>query len=171
MKDRSITKKIAICGILAALAIIMLYLGGLSVLDLTVVLICSFITMLVMVETGEKFTWIYFTVTSVLSLILLPSKLYAIEYILFGALYPILKMHFEKLRALFAWILKISVMDMMLLGCVVLGQFVFHLGEEYFSLSVLTVVIGTVFFIFYDFTLTLFISYYMVKLRKKLRFK
>lgn len=171
MKDGSITKKIAVCGILAALAIIMLYLGGLSVLDLTVVLICSFITMLVMVETGEKFTWIYFTVTSVLSLILLPSKLYAIEYILFGALYPILKMHFEKLRALFAWILKISVMDMMLLCCVVLGQFVFHLGEEYFSLSVLTVVIGTVFFIFYDFTLTLFISYYMVKLRKKLRFK
>ncbi len=167
MKNRTLTKKIALCGVMAALAMVFLYIGGLTVLDISVILICSLMTMIIMVETGEKMTWIYFAATSVLSLIILPSKLYAVEYILFGALYPIIKMHFEKLRSLFAWFLKISALDLMLLGCVVLGQFVFNMGEEYFPLTVTTMLLGTIFFVLFDITLTLCISFYMVKLRNK----
>ena len=55
----------------------------------------------------------------------------------------------------------------MLLLLVVLGQYVFMAGDEFFSLSVVTVAVGTVFFVLYDFCLSACITLYMVKLRKK----
>ena len=132
-------------------------------------IIFTLMTMLLVVETGERMTWVYAAATSVLALLLLPSKLYVIEYILFGAVYPILKLHFEKLPALFAYPVKISCLDTMLLVCVVLGQYVFMAGEDYFALTWITVGVGTLFFLLYDVTLSLCISLYIVKLRKKLR--
>ena len=168
-KRRSATKKIAVCGVFAALCMVILWVGGMTLLDLSVLVVCALMTMLLVVETGEKMTWIYAAATSTLALLLLPSKLYAIEYILFAAVYPILKLHFERLPALLAWPVKISCLDSMLLVCVVLGQYVFMAGEDYFALSWITVGVGTLFFLLYDVTLSLCISLYIVKLRKKLR--
>lgn len=166
---RSATKKIAVCGVFAALCMVILWVGGMTLLDLSVLVVCALMTMLLVVETGEKMTWIYAAATSTLALLLLPSKLYAIEYILFAAVYPILKLHFERLPALLAWPVKISCLDSMLLVCVVLGQYVFMAGEDYFALSWITVGVGTLFFLLFDVTLSLCISLYIVKLRKKLK--
>ncbi len=170
-RDKTLTKKITLCGIMAALSITFLYIGGITVLDLSVILLCSLVTMFVMTETGERMTWVYFAVTATLALMLLPSKLYAIEYTLFGALYPILKMHLERLKPMLAWVLKILTLDLMLLGCVLLGQLVFSLGDEYFSLGALTFILGSLFFILFDRALTVCISFYIVKLRDKLKLK
>ena len=57
----------------------------------------------------------------------------------------------------------------MLLLVVVLGQAVFKVGDEFFPLSWVTIGLGTAFFIVFDLTLTLCISLYIVKLRKKLK--
>ena len=111
MTNRKLTKQIAFGGVMAALAIALLYLLGMTAFDLSVLLLCSLMTMLVMVECGAKTTWTYAAVTGVLALLLLPSKLFAIEYVLFAALYPIVKMYFERQRALFAWPLKLSFLD------------------------------------------------------------
>jgi hypothetical protein len=93
------------------------------------------------------------------------------EYVLFGALYPVLKGYIERLPRGFAFVLKVAMLDVMLLACLIVGQLVLGLGEEYFSLSFITVGVGTLFFAFYDYTLTKCISYYIVILRKKLRLK
>ncbi|MBE6626806.1 MAG: hypothetical protein E7628_06470 [Ruminococcaceae bacterium] len=172
MKEkRKLTKSIALCGVLAALSVGMMCLGGLTVLDLSILLVCSLITVLTVIETGNKMAWIYAAVTSTLALLLLPNKLYAMEYVLFGALYPVLKGYIEKLPRTIAFVLKIAMLDVMLLSCLIVGQVVLGLGEEYFSLSFITVGLGTLFFAFYDYTLTKCISYYIVILRKKLRLK
>ena len=170
MSDRSLTRKIALCGVFAALCLVFLWIGGMTLLDLSILVVCSLMTMLLVIETGDKTAWIYAAATGVLALLLLPSKLYAIEYILFAAVYPIMKLYFERLRALFAWPVKISFLDTMLLLCVVLAQHVFMAGDDYFALNWITVAMGTLFFILYDITLTLCISLYIVKLRKKLGF-
>ena len=167
--DKTLTLRITLCGIFAALSMAVLWIGGMTLLDLSVLIICALMTMLLMVEVGERMTWIYAAATAALALLLLPSKLYAIEYILFAAVYPILKMHFEKIRIWWAaYLVKLSCLDTMLLACVVLAQLVFHAGEDFFSLSWLTIGAGTLFFILYDVTLTLCISLYIVKLRKKI---
>lgn len=165
------TKKLALCGVFAALCLTMLWVLGLSVLDLSVLVLCSLMTMLLTVETGDKMTWIYVAVTGVLALLLLPSKLYAVEYVCFAAVYPVLKLYIERLPALPAFLVKISLLDCMLLLCIVLGKLVFVAGEETFSLSVITLVGGTAIFIVYDLALTTCISWYIVKLRKKLGLK
>ncbi|MBQ3707011.1 MAG: hypothetical protein II889_03785 [Clostridia bacterium] len=170
MSDKSLTRKIALCGVFAALCLVFLWIGGMTLLDLSILVVCSLMTMLLVVETGEKTAWIYAAATGVLALLLLPSKLYAIEYILFAAVYPIMKLHFERLRPLFAWPVKISFLDTMLLVCVVLAEHVFMAGDDYFALNWITVGMGTLFFILYDITMTLCISLYIVKLRKKLGF-
>ena len=141
MKSKDMTKKLTLCGIFAALCIVFLYIGGFTVADLSLLVVCAIMTMVILVETGEKYAWVYVGVTSTLALILLPSKLYALEYIMLSAVYPILKMHFERMRNL--------------------------AGDEFFSLSVVTVAVGTVFFVLYDFCLSACITLYMVKLRKK----
>ena len=169
MDKKSATRKVAVCGVFAALCLVILWLGGMTVLDLSVLVVCALMTMLLVVETGERMAWIYAAATSALTLILLPDKLYAVEYILFAAVYPILKLHFEKLPALLAWPVKISFLDSMLLLCVVLGRFVFMAGEDYYALSWVTIGVGTAFFVLFDVTLSLCISLYIVKLRKKLR--
>lgn len=169
--NRKLTKNIALCGVLAALALGMMFIGEFTALDLSLLLLCSLITVLTVIETGNKMAWIYAAVTSVLALVILPNKLYAIEYIMFAAVYPILKGYAERLPKWPAFIIKIAVLDLMLLCCVVLGQFVFMVGDEFFSLSVITMAVGTLFFILYDYTLTKCISYYIVKLRKRLKIK
>ena len=165
------TKRTALCGVLAALALVMLYIGGLTVLDLTVIAACALITMVIVVEAGVKYAWIYAAATSTLAIILLPNKLYAIEYICFAAVYPVAKLYFERLGRVWAWIAKIAFLDVLLLICLILAQYVFALGEEYFSLNFVTMVLGTAFFIVYDFALTTCITFYLVKLRKKLGVK
>ena len=160
-------RKTAFCGVFAALTLVLLYFGGMTVLDLSVILICSLVSVVVIIETGDKWGFIYAAATSVLALLLLPSKLYAVEYILFSAVYPIIKPRIEKIPSkAVAFILKIASLDLMLIGCVLLGQFVLHVGDEFFTLGVLTVVLGTVFFVLYDIVLTRCIIFYLAKLRK-----
>ncbi len=168
MTNKNLTKKLAFGGVMAALAITLLYLLGLTALDLSLLILCSLMTMLVMVECGVKITWVYAAVTGVLALILLPSKLYAVQYLLFSAVYPIAKMYFERLRAMFAWLLKLSILDSMLMLCLILVRTVF-IGTEFFPFTVPTILIGSAFFILYDLALTMCISLYMIKLRKKFK--
>ena len=160
-------RKTAFCGVFAALSLVLLYFGGLTVLDLTVIMLCSLVTVVVIIETGDRYGFIYAAATSVLALILLPSKLYALEYILFSTVYPIIKPRIEHIPNRFAALaVKVASLDLMLLGCILLGQYVLHVGDEFFSLGAVTMLVGTAFFTLYDFALTRCITFYMVKLRK-----
>ena len=75
----ALSKKIAFSAIIAALSVVLLYIGSISVLDLSAVVICALLTMLVVVEAGEKFAWLSVAVAGVLSLLLLPVKMLAVE--------------------------------------------------------------------------------------------
>ena len=77
----------------------------------------------------------------------------------------ILKMYFERLPAMYAWLLKISCLDSMLMLCLVLVRLVFTTAD-FFPFAMPTFILGTAFFILYDIVLTMCISVYMIKLRK-----
>ena len=164
-------RRIALSGILAALSIGLLYVCCMTPLDLTAIMMTALITVLVVIETGSGYAWLFVAVTSALAVLLLPDKLYAIEYVLFGAAYPILKGYIEKLPKIPAFVIKIVMMDLMLLGCLLLGKFVFLAGDDYYSLDILTMVIGTAMFVLFDFTVTKCISFYVKVLRKKLKIR
>ncbi|MBR4959291.1 MAG: hypothetical protein IKY52_00160 [Clostridia bacterium] len=166
-----VSRKVAFSAILAALSVVLLYIGSISVLDLSSVVICALLTMLVMVEAGEKYAWLTVLVTGILSLLLLPVKLPAVLYLFFGGIYPILKAHIEKTPYWLSWLFKISMLDTMLLGAMALSRLVFTAEEPFFDFTGLVLLAGTVFFIVFDLALTACVTAYITRLRKRLGLK
>jgi len=167
----AITKQLVFCAIVAALSLIFLGVGSVTVLDLSAVVLCALATMVVFVECGRKLSWIMVAVTGLLALLLLPSKILAVLYIGVGGIYPICKASFEKLRPLFAWPVKLSCFLTMMLAVVVLSKLIFTAEEPFFEYSWLYVLIGSVFFVLFDLALTTCITFYIVKIRRRLRLK
>ena len=89
------TKQITFCGLMTALSIIILLLGGITrVLDITTVVICAIIIFVIYEELKYGALLVYFA-TVLLAFALLPNKEIGIEYAIF-AIYPIVKPLFEK---------------------------------------------------------------------------
>ncbi|MBE6597964.1 MAG: hypothetical protein E7638_00830 [Ruminococcaceae bacterium] len=168
-KKKSEAKRAAVCGILCAVCVVLLYLGSVTVFDLSVIALCAVFTMVVKVELGGSvYPWLYTAVTGVLALILLPSKLLAVEYILIGGIYPLVKAVFEKFHPVVSWVLKISVIDCMVLLEIIVSRFVFVAEEARIDLTVPAILLATVFAVLYDIALTVVISAYILKIRKRL---
>jgi len=164
----AVSKRLAFAAIAAALSTVFLYIGSISVLDLSSVILCALLTMLTVVETGEKYGWLTACVTGVLSLLLLPVKLPAVLYIFFGGIYPILKASLEKTPYWLSWLFKISVLDTMLLLTIALSRLVFIAEEAFLPLTLPVLLLGTVFFIVYDLALTACVTVYITRIRKRL---
>lgn len=107
------TKKIAISAILAALGVVILYLGALiEVLDLSVALLASFLILFCIVELGSSASVSVYFVTALLSLLLLPNKSPALLYAAIFGYMPITKFLFERVRRWISWILKFLLFNM-----------------------------------------------------------
>ena len=166
--DIAPSKRLAFAAVNSALSVVLLYIGSISVLDMSSVVICALLTMLVVVEAGEKFAWLTAAVTGLLSFLLLPVKLPAVLYLFFGGIYPILKARLEKVPYWLSWLFKFSLMDTMLLFTIALSKLVFTAEEAFFDFTLPVLLVGTVFFILYDLALTTCVTAYITRLRKKL---
>ena len=152
--QKNTAKRAALCGIFAAVSVVLLYLGSVTVLDLSAVVICAVITMIVKVELGgSPYPWVFAAVTGILALLLLPSKLLAVEYILIGGIYPLIKAAFEKLHPVFSWFLKISLLDCMVLLEIIVSRFIFVSEEARIDLTVPAILLATVFAVVFDLAL------------------
>ncbi len=167
----AMTRKLAFAGIMAALSVVFLWLGSLSVLDLSSVVLCAMLTMVLVVEAGERYAWLTAAVTAILGLLLLPDKILAVLYLFLGGMYPILKAALEKYPYWLSWVFKISTMDTMLLLTIAASKLIFVSGEPFFDFTWVVMLAGSVFFVIYDMALSTFITLYINKLRKRLGLK
>lgn len=166
------SKKIALCAILSAFSVLMLFIGAvIDVLSMTMVAIASMFVVVVMIEVGYPYPWLTWGVTSALSLILLPNKLPAILYFLFGGLYPIAKAAFERLHYIVAWILKLSYINTALLLVVTATKYIFYLNDSSIDFTVPFLVVGNLALILYDIALSKIILLYLVKIRHHMGLK
>lgn len=164
------TRLLAICSVLSALGVVLLYLGSfVEVLDLSVALVASFAIVVLVIERGGVYPWLTYFVTSVLALLLLPNKTPAIVYVCFMGFYPILKEKIERLRlrpvrALLKFLLfNLSVVLMGLVARLLVGELI--LGAH--ALVILLLLNGV--FVFYDYALSVLITAYLRVWRKRLR--
>ncbi len=166
-------RRIAICGIFGAMCVALLYFGSVvSVLSLSMVIFCAVLTMMVRIEYGPGICpWTYVASTSALALLLLPSQLLAVEYLFLGGIYPIVKALFEKFPKPVAWILKVSFIDLLFLAEYVVTKLILVSEEARFDLTIPTLLTGTWFAVIYDIALSIYATFYIVKLRKKLGLK
>ncbi len=165
------TKRIAVCSLLTALSFVFMMVGAITdVLDLTATMIASFCIVFAVIEIGERWAWLVYGVTAILSLLLLPSKAAALLYLLGGA-YPIFKAWFEKYRAVIAWILKLSLFNTLQLLFILLAQKVLGLSGAGYGFVLTEILLGNVTFIVYDLCLTVCVTVYLVRLRRRLKIK
>ena len=174
-KNKNDTKRLAVCAMLAALGVVLLYLGAvLQVLDISMAVVASLTCVIAVIEYGKGAPWAIYGVTSILALILLPIKAPAIYYALFFGFYPILKEKFEKQRKLICWVLKEIVFNVCLVALGFITVFFATAGEnELFSsypLLAAFVALAEVVFVVYDIALTRLISFYIISIRNRLKF-
>lgn len=172
MKENSMnTRKVALSGILGALAVICLLLATvLPTNRLSFYALSSFFIAIATIENGIKAGWLFYAATSLLALIIVPEKLGLVPYVIFFGIYGLVKYYIEKLdKLVIEYVLKYVYFNI----CV--GITLISVSKLFgFSLTaeipwwLIIAALEIVFFI-YDFVYTLFINYYREKLRPRLK--
>ena len=170
-RKTSFDKKLVVAGVLAALSVIILYLGcAIEVLDLTMSAIVSLLVVVIVIEMGYKYAWLTYIATSILSIIILPQKSPAIFYACFMGFYPIIKSYLERINsALVRWIIKLVVGNAALALMFILMSL--FLPDEFEGgwLMLVTYFLGIIAFLMYDVALSKLITLYFVRIRDRIK--
>lgn len=172
MKSDAInTKRIALNGILGALAVICLVLAAILPTNrLSLYALSSFFVAVSIIESGVKAGWIFYAATCLLALIVVPNKLGIIPYVIFFGMYGIVKYYIEKLNKIIVeYMLKLVFFNICvgIAALTVIEFFGFKLAVE-LPWWLLIIALQVIFFL-YDIVYTLFINFYRGKLRPKLK--
>lgn len=110
---KSKSQKIALCGVLGALSVVMLLIGNiLQVGTYAAPMLAAFLLIPVLEEYGPRYALLLYGAVSVLALLLVPDKELALFYALVLGYYPVLKQALDRLRpALLRWAVKLAVFN------------------------------------------------------------
>lgn len=164
------TKAVAFSGLSTALIVILLFLASIiDVLDYTASAICGLIVTFIIVEFGAKSALCVYLASSVLSLMLIPSKIAALLFIAFCGWYSFVKRYLERIREPFSFVLKLFIFNAVLFLIIAVTKWVFMIDD--FSFLTLTVVLITanVSFVLYDLLITKLIWLYVNVYRKRFK--
>lgn len=171
------TKKLSLSGIMTALTLVFLFGSSYIPTGKIALLALSSMCMLVTVcECGIKLAGVQFVAVSLLSLLLIPSKLQVFLYIGLVGYYPILKLHIESIKNVkLEWLVKIMFFSALLVVAFFVVKF---LLLSYLSFGaildfvvkniILVVILAEVGFICYDYFLSFFARYFREVIQKRL---
>ncbi|MBQ7225305.1 MAG: hypothetical protein IJX02_01735 [Clostridia bacterium] len=160
------TKYVTFCALMAALSVVILWLGSLlDIFDITAVIVTSFFVLIAREEMGYKSIAIY-VVTALIALFIIPNKLVAIEYAIIS-IYPVFKPLIDKQQVIVKWLIRL-VYDLAAALTIVLVMKIFTPDSPMYWDIIFACGFILIFFL-YDILLFRFIMYYRFKLRNKLR--
>lgn len=170
------TVKITACGVISALAVVLMMGTNIPILLYTVPALVGIFFAVPAIEFGSKWAFLCYGITSVLGIILPTEREALVVFIAILGYYPIVKMQIERIgkRALECVIkfvlFNVSIFAAYFVIVKVLGISVTE-GSNY-GLAVTAGVLaaaGNVAFVIYDFALTRIIRAYFFKFRKTVR--
>lgn len=175
-KTSTQVKYLTVSAMLCALGVVILGLGAvIEVLDITVAVIASLLTVYAVIEIGGVYPWLIWIVTSTIALLLLPLKTPVLFYALLTGYYPILKQKIERRMARIpAWAIKMGVLTVSLLVIWgVMWLFAPALLETTggWVMIAATLLLGILAFVLYDLCLTRLITVYFVRWQKRFKIK
>lgn len=173
------TRKLSFASILTALTIVCIYSSTILPTGRIALLALSSLCVLVTrIECGTRFALIQYISSSLIGLLLIPSKFQIILFVVLIGYYPIIKSHIEHIdNLLLEWIVKILYFNAMLI--------LIYFGMKYFLLSyvsfgpifeyiwshlVLVVLVAEIAFVIYDYLLSLMATYYINVVKKRLNY-
>ena len=152
---------------MSALSFIVLLLGGVSqILDLSAVVLCAMIIFVVYAELKYS-AFLVYAVTLTLAFVIIPNKAIGVEYTIF-AIYPVLKLLFEKTGKIVGAILKLIYILASSLTLTLLLRYVF-MSQDVWYIDLVFGIGLVACCILFDIALTRFKLYYHYKLRRQLK--
>lgn len=156
---RNSAKPMALGGILAALAVVIMCLGGLIPLATFVCpMFCCLMVKLVKNLCGERIAWAWYGAVALLSVLMGPDKEAAAVFVFLGY-YPILKPKMDRLPL--QWLWKLLYFNVVILAMYSLMIHLFgmaELAEEYaelgFVMTAVTLALGNITFVMLDILLS-----------------
>jgi len=163
------TRRLVCSAVLSALSFVFMWIGAVTdVLDLSMMMLASLCIAFAVIELGFKWAYLIWAVTSATTLLLLPSKAAAILYLM-GGVYPVVKAYMERLPRILTWISKIAVFNVFQLVYILIAQKLLGLSGDMYSFLLPSLLFNNLLFVLYDIALSTFITFYMIRLRRRLR--
>lgn len=171
MARRKKTHALAFSGIASAACVLLLYFGSIiDVLDYSVSAFCGILITIVMIEFGNNAAIGVYVSSSVLALLLIPSKFSALLFVMFCGWYSLVKKILERLSPVVSWVLKECIFNAVLIGIYFVTLKVL-LIEGVGTLTMVGVfVLSNFVFVVYDILLTRVTFIYLASWRKRLTF-
>ena len=176
MRKRGAAARMALCGVLAALAVALMFLGGtVPFASIACPVLASLVLIPVYCECGWTWGLLWSAAVAALAALLAPEKEAAVLFVFFGY-YPMLRKLIGRLRVrAAAWVVKLVYVNAAVFAAYGLMLYVFHLtavmedfaGMGKAMLAVL-LVLANVTFVIYDVLIARLEIYYHVRLRPKL---
>ena len=170
------TKTIALGGMLAAVAVVIMCMGGLIPIATYICpMLCIMVQYIVFRLCGRKIAWVWYVVVALLSLLMGPDKEGAGVFLLLGY-YPILKSIIERLhKHVIEWVLKLICFNIAAVAfyyvatSTVIGVSFDDFGEwgKYGAWAFLG--LCNVVFVIYDVGISRMAGYYMMTLHNKVK--
>ena len=170
------SKKIALTGMMCALAVVIMMMGGLIPLaTFCCPMLAGLMLVPIFVECGEKLTYGAYIAVAALSLMLSPDKESALLFAFLGY-YPALRWRIEQLRSgMLRLILKLLIFNIAVITMYALCIFVFRLDQvlaDYQEMGKLLLgvclVLGNFCMLLYDRLLAVMTRIYVNRLRRKI---
>ena len=177
MRRNKRTTVLALCGVLAALAMALLFLGGtLPFATIACPVLASLVLIPVYAENGAKWGFLWYVTTALLGVLLTPDKETAVLFVFFGY-YPMLKRFLERLpgRTL-TWITKLVYINAAVCAAYGLMIWVFQMeavaaefAEAQTWMLIALLLLANLTFVLYDLLIVRLEVYYHARLRPKLK--
>ena len=170
------SKKIALTGMLCALAAVFMMLGGtIPLATFCCPALAGLMLVPVFVECGEKLSWCAYAAIAVLSLMLCPDKEAALLLAFIGY-YPVLRWRLDQIRSrLLRIITKLAVFNVSVIAMYALCMYVFRMDQilqEFRTAGMImtlsTLALGNITLLVYDKVLAVAAMIYVNKMRGKL---
>jgi len=170
------TKKIALTGMLCALAVVIMMMGGLIPLATFCCPLLAGLTLIpVFVECGEKLSWGAYIAIAALGLILCPDKEAALLFAFLGY-YPIVRWRIEQKRSRLVRVLvrlavfnaAVGLMYSISIFVLQMDQLLAEYREMGMALTLFTLLLGNITLLVYDMFLANITQIYVNRLRNKL---
>lgn len=167
---KNISKKVSLGGILTLLSLISLYTASVAPSGrLSLFFLSTLFTSIMIIESDIKSALTVFLASGILAFFIVPNKILVVFYVLFFGFYGILKYYIENInKAYIEWIIKLLVFNAMVY---IIYMILIAIGFPKLSpeMPILVFIISVeLIFILYDVIYSLFIGYYIKKLRKYL---
>lgn len=156
---RNGAKSIALCGMMAALAVVIMCMGGIiPVATYICPMLCAMLLAVVLQFVGRRLGWTWYVAVSILSLLLGPDKEAAAVFVFLGY-YPIIKPWVDRRKLSLLWKLmifnlSIGILYTLLLYLFRLDQVVRDFSEFGLVLTLVTLFLGNVTLFMLDFLLS-----------------